>query len=451
MAYFNHAFQKMFVGTDGFTTTGGLSSSAFTPENRAGQFTFVDPKTWVTPADLAGPTTTSCPLVLISTSIHPNDKIGKFHGGYSETVKSKTINPKYVSSFYVVDDCPAQQAQITVGANQNNWDNDGPCNANSGTVVNKTFLCGENYDLRLDIKGSPALRFLTRNDYYTTSAYTGCCPDDVIAPVAVNPLIVYSKWAYDLLNSPLINPFIQVAVTYSTDGGTTWEALAAINPTLGPNYNPNASVENLLPYVLGGTALPANATPEDTLAGLIITGAYEDTRFGDCTFYPNDSIIAFLEPVKLYASEVDNNGDPCTFGGVCVYNSCDALQLKGTGENVIRDLILTEGYMQQPFYTGQDLRIREITNGTDVYDAISRTSFYTRYYIQHNVPRFNNPTGTFDNDQYLLEIVTDGRDTDFEDFVTAWLENAGSGCTVLTEYTCPDYCTPVAPETPVLP
>jgi hypothetical protein len=103
--------------------------------------------------------------------------------------------------------------------------------------------------------------------------------------------------------------------------------------------------------------------------------------------------------------------------------------------------------MQQPFYTGQDLRIREITNGTDVYDAISRTSFYTRYYIQHNVPRFNNPTGTFDNDQYLLEIVTDGRDTDFEDFVTAWLENAGSGCTGLTEYTCPDYCTPVPPKT----
>ena len=61
--------------------------------------------------------------------------------------------------------------------------------------------------------------------------------------------------------------------------------------------------------------------------------------------------------------------------------------------------------MQQPFYTGQDLRIREITNGTDVTDAIDRAGYYTRYYIQHSVPRFNNPTGTFDNEQYLLEIV----------------------------------------------
>ena len=446
MAYFNHAFQKTFVGTDGFQTT----ASAPTTSLGIGEFTFVDPKTWLAPTDLAALSpATACPLVLVSGSIHPQDKIGKFHGGYAETVKSKTINPKYVSAFYKVNSCVAQQAQITVGTNVSNYEvgtpNFGDCNPNSGTVTDKTFLCGENYDLRVDIKGSPALRFLTRNSYYTTSAYTGCCPDDSIAPTPVNPLIVYSKWAYDLLNSPLINPFIQVAVTYSTDAGATWNALAAIDLTPGPGYNANASVENLLPYVLGTTALPANATPEDTLAGLIITGAYEDTRFGDCTFYPNDSIIAFLEPVKIYASEVDNNGDPCAFGGVCVYNTCEALQLKGTGENVIRDLILTEGYMQQPFYTGQDLRIREITNGTDVYDAINRNALYTRYYIQHNVPRFNNPSGTFDNDQYLLEIVTDGAATTFENFVQAWLENAGAGCTTLTTYACPTYCDPVAP------
>ena len=443
MAYFNHAFQKLFVGTGGFYTGAEDPTTVLTPGSN-GEFTFVNPKTWLTPDDLNSLSpATACPLVLVSASIHPLDKIGKYHGGYSETVKSKTINPKYVSSFYRVDPCSAQQAQITVGANQNNWDNDGPCNANSGTVVNKTFLCGENYDLRVDIKGSPALRFLTRNDYFTASAYTGCCPDDSIAPVAVNPLIVYVQWAYQLLNSPLINPFITVDVTYSSNGGGLWNPL--------PGTDGTASKENiaaLLAFVQNPASLPANATPEDTLGGLIITGAYEDTRFGDCTFYPNDSIIAFLEPVKIYASEVDNNGDPCTFGGVCVYNQCEPLQLKGTGENVIRDLILTEGYMQQPFYTGQDLRIREITNGTDVYDAIDRGSLYTRYYIQHNVPRFNNPTGTFDNDQYLLEIITDGTESTFERFVLAWLENAGAGCTTLTTYDCPRYCTPVSPETP---
>jgi hypothetical protein len=30
---------------------------------------------------------------------------------------------------------------------------------------------------------------------------------------------------------------------------------------------------------------------------------------------------------------------------------------------------------------------------------------YNSYYIKHHVPRFNNPTGTFDNDQYLIELI----------------------------------------------
>jgi len=378
MAYFNHAFQKTFVGTNGFVT-GGQG----TQDLGIGEFGFYNPKTW---EQFTSAPSGCCPAVLVSGSIHPNDKIGKYHGGYSESVKSKTINPKYVHRFYKVNPCLPQQAQITVGANVDNY---------TGSCV-KDFLCGETYSLRLDIKGSPALRYLTRNSYYTSGAYTGCCPADAIAPTPVNPLVVYSKWAYDFLNSPLIAPFIHVTITYSTDAGLNWQAF---EPVLSDD---STSVEALLPYTLEGATFPGD---ENTLAGLIITGAYADTRFNDCTFYPNDSIIAFLEPVKLFASEVDLNGDPCAFTGLCENNACQPIQLKGTGETVIRDLILTEGYMQQPFYTGEDLRIREITNGNDVTAAINRSSFYTSYYLQHSVPRFNNPTGTFDNEQYLLEIV----------------------------------------------
>ena len=438
MAYFNHAFQKMFVGTNGFFTDPSAPTTDLNNVDTPGEFTFVNPKTWLTPTDLAGPYTTACPLVLVSSSIHSSDKIGPYHGGYAESVKSKTINPKYVSAFYRVDACDKQQAQLTVGLNQDNFDPESPTYSASCT---KEFLCGETYNLRVDIKGSPVLRTLTRNTYYTAAAYTGCCPADAIAPVAVNPLIVYVNWAYQLLNSPLINPFIQVQLTYSTDAGTTWAQI-------GDGTSSVANLDLLLGYVQNPASLPANATPEDTLGGLIINGAYVDTTFLECTFYPNDSIIAKLEPVKIYASEVDLNGDPCAFQGLCATNTCEPIQGAGYGENIIRDLILTEGYMQQPFYTGMDLRIREITNGIDVFDAINKNSTYTRYYIQHNVPRFNNPTGTFDNDQYLLEIVTDGIETAFEDFVMAWLENAGSGCTTLTEYSCPVTCAPVEPVTP---
>jgi hypothetical protein len=281
------------------------------------------------------------------------------------------------------------------------------------------YLCGETYSLRVDLKGSPALRFLTRNSYYTANAYTGCCPANTLAPVAVNPLIVYVNWAYQLLNSPLIGNFIQVQVTYSTDLGVTFAGL-------GDGTNSAANLALLQSYVLGNTALPTNTTAANlTQAGIIINGAYVDTRFQDCTFYPSDSIIAYLEPIQIYASEVDLNGDPCTFSGVCVNNSCKGVQQKGTGENIIRDVILTQAYMQDPFYNGQDLRIREITNGTDVYATINRNSQYSRYYLQHNVPRFNNPSGVFDNDQYLLEIVAPASIS-----VTATAAAAGTTITV---------------------
>ena len=407
MSYFNHAFNKTFVGTNGFVSSSGTTTSELT----AGQFAFVDPKDWEVPANVDTSSDLNCPLVLVSASVHlGHDKIGKFHGGYAESVKSKTINPKYVSAFYKVNPCPLQQMQISVGSNSTNQPSEGEstllCNKNSGTVVNREFTCNSTYNLRVDIKGSPVLRFLTRNTYYTAAAYTGCCAegvDGIGAPV--NPLIVYVQWAYQLLNSPLIAPFIQVRITYTTDyTSAAWQELSGTDGT-----NSADNLEALLGYINDPTTLPAvdNYTAVTGLgrAGLLITGAYVDTRFDDCTFYPNDSIIAFLEPVKVYASEVDLNGDPCAFGGVCVANVCDGNQGTGFGESAVRDLIMTEAYMQQPFYTGTDLRIREITNGTDVYDAISRTSTYTRYYIQHNVPRFNNPSGTFDNDQYLLEIL----------------------------------------------
>lgn len=429
MAYFNHAFSKTFVGTSGYVAS-GLST---TLDLALGEFAFFDSKTWAPITDFSS----CCPVVLVAGSIHPNDKIGPYHGGYAETVKSKIINPKYVSKFYRVDPCEAQQAQVTVGAVDGELPNGDPIYDEAS--CNKEFLCGETYNLRVDIKGSPVLRTLTRNTYYTAAAYTGCCPEGDIAPSAVNPLIVYVQWAYQLLNSPLINPFIQVEITYNVLGdGVLWAEL-------GDGTSSQANLDLLLSYIQDPASLPGDANSK---AGLIINGAYVDTRFLDCTFYPNDSIIAYLEPVKVYASEVDLNGDPCAFQGLCVNNTCDAIQLKGTGENIIRDLILTEGYMQQPFYTGTDLRIREITNGNDVYNAIDRNSSYYRYYIQHSVPRFNNPTGTFDNDQYLLEIVTDVVDVAFENAMKNFLECAS--CTGIEIYECPATCEPVLPYTPEL-
>jgi hypothetical protein len=116
----------------------------------------------------------------------------------------------------------------------------------------------------------------------------------------------------------------------------------------------------------------------------------------------------------------------------------------GLGESVARDVILSEQYRQNFFHS--DFRIREITQGYSVFDYINRNNLYTRYYLLHNVPRFNNPTSTFDNDQYLLEIITDGIESDFQGFVNTWLGSCGSPCVTLENESCvQDACCAIYP------
>lgn len=418
MAYFNHAFNKVFVGTGGLEAVAGVKTTQLT----AGEFTFVDPTTWAVPTGgIIAATTLACPLVLVSKSIYSNDKIGPFHGGYQESVKSKIINPKYITDFYKVDNCALRQESISIGDtfDTTTTANITPC------VEDFAFKCGETYYLRVDLKGAPNLRYLSRNNYFTASAYTGCCTDPN-SPVDVNPLIVYINWAFQLLNSPLVNPFIRIKIQYGANGASTLDSKWY-----------TSSVADLV--ALSAYTRDTTTIPSATIAGMIIQGAYVDTQFGDCTFYPNDALQAYLEPVKLYASMVDYNGDPCAFTGVCVKNSCLGRQGQGFGENIIRELILSEAYNQSPFYTGLDLRIREITQGYNVTTAINRTAQYDRYFIKHSVPRFNNPTGTFDNDQYLLEVIVPNNfsGTVFEGFVNQWIENAqGAACIQLTTYAC---------------
>jgi hypothetical protein len=424
MAYFNHAFQKVFLGTEGFTGLGegqlGTTGNIFA----AGEFGFVDPKTWTIQNPASAPTN-CCPLVLVSGSVLQNDKIGPFHGGYLESNKSKMINPRYVNKFYRVDPCEPTQAVLNIGVTPFTQ-------AQDPEIPNccPDFLCGETYSLRIDVKGSPALRFLNHNAYLTVSAYTGCCPEGAIAPTPVDSTLVMIEWAKQIIDSPLISPFILPVV--SAADGTIYYAPGTVD-TLG---NPVANTWDT--YVSPGFV-------EGDCAGLILYGAYVDTKFGNCTFQISD--FYEKEPVRLYASEVDYNGDPCAFSGICIVNECLGTQAMGLGESAVRDLILSESYRQNFFHS--DFRIREITQGYDILNQINRNAnvLYTRYYLLHSVPRHNNPTGTFDNDQYLLEIITDGDIPQFETFVNDWTVNC-SNCEDFEVFDCVTECTPEVPPVP---
>ncbi len=432
MAYFANAFVKVFVGTqisdpggptnntnlsDGFLITSGLGTDILNQKSAVansnygpGSFGFFDAKTYksVAAADIGG---SCCPLILASASIYSKDKLSPTIGGMQETNKSKQINPRHVSKFYVVEPCTPQQQVIHIG-NTKYTKNLSPTNS----ACCFEFLCGETYTMRFDIKGSPALWFLDHNAYRNIDFYTGCCADP--EPAAVDSTLVMIGWADRIVNDPILSPFIS-PIVYTETG-------VALYP----------------PGTVGQTTWDTYVSPghgDGLCAGIRLIGAYVDTQFKDCTFQTSDFFQK--EPIKIYASLVDFNGDPCTFEGICVVEECPPLQGMGFGETAVRDLILSERYRQNDF--NSDLRIREITLGDEELSAISRTSMYYRYVIIHNVPRRYNPSGVFDNDQYRLEIITSSRNTALETFMSTWLETCGE-CADLEVFDCTP-CTPLTP------
>ena len=403
MAYFNHAYKKTFIATkatqaesgafdpagvageaagvtDGILTSVGVHTSNLKSTAAAegfqlgvGTLGLFDAKTnlSVTSTEIA---TSCCPFYLAGASIKLNDKQGPFHGGYQESHKSKIINPKYVRKTWKVEGNAATPAVIEIGGTAVNVGEDANCA--------KEFLCGETYYLRVEVKGTAALRFANHNLYQTLQADGGCC-DDPSNPVAVDPTVIYLQWATAIAENPYMKDFI--------------------NPLLivdGQAYAYNAELA-LAAGLDPATELFSDAPTSSTTAGLMLVGAYVSTEFADCTFTPTD--YYGVEPIQIFTSEVDLNGDPCTFDGVCVVERCPGVQANGLGEQKVRELVMSEAYLQN--FMSDDLRIREITQGTRAYEVLSRTALYSSFFILHSVPRFNNPSGVFDNDQYLLEVV----------------------------------------------
>lgn len=460
--YFPNAFKKVFVAAvDGGAID--LATTGKTQDLDPGQIGLFDSKTYS--AISAAPASGNQTFILAQGSYHTTDKIGPFHGGYQESVKSKVINPKYVSRFFKVSAATAQNQIL---------------NLNSGLA----FKCGTTYNLRIDVKGSPALRFLNHNLYHTFDHFTGCCANDCSVSCTgdpVDPAVVMKGWADQINEDPIMSKFIQatplVQVTTQAATGTSGQSTVTLSAT-------NASVA-VGQYVSGtGIAVGAKVTAVNTTtvtvdkantgavsgtlkfskavddsytaveydgtnastieaiaAELRIEVAYTDTKFGDCTFTVNDKYD--LEPLFVYLSITDETGDPCAIWpkansstGAGITELQAPKQAVGTGETVLRDLILFNRYLQDPFPHGasvEQLRLREVLDDTAL-STVDRNGLYDQVCILHNVPRLNNSTSLFDNDQYLLVIpVPAGTDvSSFTDLVQDILDLAGNGVTLET-------------------
>lgn len=375
--YFPNAFRKSFLPASMTPAPTGITTAGLA----AGQFGFFDAKTFAA----LGTTAQAAPFILAEGSRFASDKIGPVHGGYKESKKSKVINPKYISRLIKVSSKTAQNQVITVSI--------------SKVYENNT------YRLRVDLKGSPALRFLSHNFYKVLDAFTGC--EAVSGTSAmVDPTTVAIKWAKQINEHPFMTQFIAAAVKDTADVDV---AAAAYD-----------------------TFSPATSVDGTDVAKLVLTVAYLETKFGTCTFTPTD--FYELQPLQIYTSFVEESGDPCVVTGISATETTAPRQASGLGETVLRDLILDGRYLQNAYPDNSrvdSLRMREI-EADPALATVSRSGLYDQVMILHSVPRFNNPTGTFDNDQYLLviHVPAGSTTTAITNFITASCTAAGNAVTL---------------------
>jgi hypothetical protein len=477
MAYFNNAFYKTFV-VDGAVVTAATA----TKDLGKGKLGLVVDSDWKTIAAPGGVVPANSLAYLVQGSLYASDTIGNNpgHGGYQESVKSKGINPRYISRVWEQDATVASQATAKI------------------CVASDCAPCGSNLFVRMDVKGSPALRFLNHNSYAigdssgdascNGAALPGLCC--AVGQTYLDPAMALAGAMQMLLCDPLIKPFTKedgagmlvtkaaaspqtdfdgvatlntitaagtgyvtatnVATTASGSGtGLTVDIVASsgvISAVTVNNAGNGYAIAEVITISGGGAdaTIPVLTISADSgsftfaqiLDGSYVAstdpvtnavtacattiGAYVDTKFGNCSFDTRDHYNA--EPVQLILSVLDETGNPCNDCGVATMTPGSMQQTQG--EEVIRALILSERYRQSPYNQGNadSARIREIEMSDDLLDFVTRSAVYKAYYVQHVVPRFNNPSGVFDNDQYVCQIFVKDSDTAGKTAVEAILD-----------------------------
>lgn len=480
-------------------SNGTLASSGLTSALTSGQLGMFAPTSAVN-STLAIASASIKPFFVIQGSYFAADKIGS-HGGYKESVKSKLVNPKYISRVMKISGKAAVNQVVKVSAN------------GIGLTADET------YRLRIDIKGSPALRFLNHQLYRTLDHYSGCA-NATNPSYKKDPVSALLAWKDQINSYPIFDQMVKARVYKYV---TVLPATSAVTATTAQTTIPMTTTTGI---VVGqkvvGTGIPANSfvttlttstsivikyptqavaptigasvsmqfftdvyTEAGTVASIpgtaIATGltsvaysaeadaasftytqvphiefslGYVETSFASCTFTPTDKYE--LEPLVAYAAVVDESGDPCmtssfnaNTGDLSLasnpYLSSHGVQVQapvqasGLGETVLRELILDGRYLQNAYPDSSrvdSLRMREI-EADPALASVTRSSLYDKVLVLHNVPRWNNPSGAFDNDQYLLvfNVVAGTSTTAITDyFVNAAVAAQGANAIALESY-----------------
>lgn len=392
MSYFNHAYKKMFLAKT-VDVTGSLATSALD----AGEVGVVDASSYVS---IAAGTAIPDEFLIVQGNLNTTDTLGgnPLHGGYAESIKSKIIKKNYVTALWSVAGVAASTTTAV-----------------SLFVEDAAYADTDHPQIRIDLKGSEVLRSLNRNEYFIADA-TGCD-----ANTGAN---VTAAWAKAINDDPIMSKFVT----------------AVAEPAVVADTSTGAQVPAQLP-------------------SLVITVDYAATTFAADSFDTRDAYNT--DPLTLTVSAIDDDGDACgssvieaaartwtdvsagtglVNGALLTATGVSAVRTAPTctGESVLRDLIQDGRYRQDGGFSQGNKdsnRFREIEGGAKLVAAVDVDALYTLYNIQHSVPRFNNPTGVFDNDQYIVCIAVKqteaGVETTAMDAIMAKLETL----TGLTEQT----------------
>ena len=416
MGYFNHAFKKAFYGTEAKL----LSSDGSQTANEIKEFGILDETyTFVNPAASPAPATLDSDkdgFYICMASWYSYDKLGDGtspHGGYKESSKSKMIKAKYINDMWITrctDEVP-NKFEVTIKA------------TGAGTSC---FPCGSDPIMRVDVKGAAALRLLNHNAYQmlsgslpmpvagaTITSKSGvdmCCVTQTSSNIGIAPSIVAINFRDQFNNDPIMSKLGTCKLQWR-DTAASPSTFADVNTTK-ENFIYNGGAAGVNQDITGlGNGNWASET-EYKIVFEMKTSCELQTIFG-CSFDTRDNYL--MGDLKVMADLVDEAGNPCVACQAYVtgVETAEFKQRNISTETVKRDLIMTESYRQSPFHQGarDSVRMREIEETDAIPTEIGKDATtgtcagkFAAYHILHSVPRFNNPSGVFDNDQYHYVI-----------------------------------------------
>lgn len=433
MGYFSNIQDQHYPGntTSGFTTSGGtlLLASTGTPNSlTAGQIGFFTTNQygeWTTATTVTG----TSDVTLGYGSFHTITGIGPNYFGLEDALMSKTIRWANVTNFEYKIGHPLQNQIVSFGWN--------PTVTSGAGAVGPQFYCGLDYTLYLGYTGDAVFAALNKEGYSHLQANGGCCPSTCTSGctgTAVDAAYVLLQWKDRITQNPLILPFLTPHV-FVLSGGVAVEVYDTYDNSLNsalPIYVPNTS------------------NPASVVAGLQINVGYTGALPFQYTWDPFDRYE--YSPIWVTGSLIQGNGNQCawttTMNSTVPNMFADITQaLTGnpmgpwvqSGEGILRDVILSLYYRQQPFGNSLNdtdtMRTREIENAI-AQSVIVQSGVYDQVVLTFNAVGVSNqyPTSTKDRDQYhiIIDVLHGTNVTALTTYISGCLAAVGSNVTLQT-------------------